>query len=327
MSKSTKYMKYPLKFLKLSRYRPRIIYNFAKGMLLAKIFKKRILRGLDLAVTYRCPASCVKCSAKNLIDPSRAELTIDEILRIMNESIEMGAVHVNLTGGEAVLRNDIIDIIKRLREKPLIISLGSCAYTLTDELLEKLKDAGLGAIQISLDSPFENEHDTEVGIKGSYKKALAAIKKSRELDMEVLINTVVTHEKLHSDRIEKLVNIAKENTCFLCFILPAELGGWEGQNRALDQGDFAMIKQWLKNPHTTNELETCYSRGLCPAGSEKIYISAYGDLYPCPLIHKKHGNVLNEGLAHLWRKMSGEMGKSQCEGCLNVKTLYKQGTI
>ena len=312
-------MKQLFKYLKLARHKPGIIARGAKGLLLANVFKKDALRGVDVAITYQCQATCEKCSTKNLIEPGRPEMSKDEIIALSGKISSMGALLINLTGGEPLLKDGLIDIIEELNKLPLIISLSTLGFAMTDALMENLKRAGLNAIQISLSSPIEKEHDGEVGLSGSYRKVFESIKKARELGIEVLINTVITREKLHSDRIEKLVAIARENESLLSFILPAEVGGWQEKKVCLIREDHELIEKWLALDCVTIDTKTCYRSGRCPAGTEKVYVTAYGDVYPCPFIHKKYGNVLVDDFQKLWQNMSTDRSKSPCKGCWNVK--------
>lgn len=292
------------KYIRLTKQRPNLLLRSAKSLYLTKLLGRKAVRGVELAVTYCCQGRCKKCSCTDLIEAKRAEMSAGQIIELSSQIADSGALLINFTGGEPLLRDDILDIIHHLNKMHILISLSSNGLLLTDPLLEKLKRAGLNVIQISLNSPYENEHDTEIGVKGSYKKVIAAIIKARAIGIEVLINLVVTREILYSERLEKMALIAKQNRCYLSFIFPARVGGWSDKDVNLGSKDYEFMKKWLKLSYVTTDVDSCYSRGVCPAGTEKLYISPYGDIYPCPFVHQKYGNVLDENFRDLWNNIS-----------------------
>ena len=304
------------KYLTLLKQKPSIILPAAKGFILANVLAQPALRGAELAVTYRCQASCYKCSTRTLIEEGRTEMSAEEIVSVSRQVVRAGGILIDLTGGEPLLRDDIVTIVEQLQHMPVIVSMATNGYLLNDSLLKSLKKAGLNVIQIGLTSPIAAEHDQELGIAGSFDKVMWAIQQARSLGIEVLINTVITRDILYSDRMEQLATIARENRSYLSLIMPAQVGGWhDNSNIKLDFRDYELIKKWLNEKFTTTDTESCYRRGICPAGTEKVYISAYGDLYPCPFIQQKIGNLLENDFVALWKAMRSHHYGS----CVHVK--------
>ena len=308
-------MKNLCKYIRLVKQKPSVVTRVAKALFLTKVFKRKVLRGVEFAVTYQCQAKCEKCSSRGLIDSGRQEMSLEQILNISRQIVNAGAILINFTGGEPLLRNDIIHIIKTVSKMPVLVSLSTNGLLLTDTLLKELKEAGLNVLQIGLHSPNEEEHDAEVAVKGSYRSVLAGIKETRGLGIEVLINTVITREILYSERMIQLVHMAREYKSFLSMVLPAQVGGWKEKDVSLNHEDYKLIKKWLKSKFVTTDTESCYSRGICPAGTEKVYITPYGDMYPCPFIHEKQGNILNDNFIQLWKKMCTK----RYSWCVNIK--------
>ena len=304
-----------LKYIRLIRKNPDIALQAAKAFILANIFNKKVIRGAEVAVTYRCQGKCEKCSCRSLIDETRSEMTIEQILKVCRKISGAGAILINITGGEPLLRKDIMEIIKQISTLPILVSLTTNGFLLDEDLIKNLKLAGLDVIQVSLSSPFEEEHDKDIGLPGSYQRVLSAIETAKRYGLEVLINTVVTREVLYSKRIVELIAIAKKYNSFLSLILPAKVGGWAGKDVGLNLKDYKAISKLLKNKFVTTDTESCYRRGMCPAGTEKVYISPYGDIYPCPFIQRSYGNVLKDDLVRLWENMPHLVHK----GCINIK--------
>ena len=99
---------------------PSIAYNISKGLFYRNILKKHVLRSVELAITYKCNASCDKCYSRFLVK-NKEELSVQQINQIWKQCSSLGAFHINLTGGEPLLREDIFEIIVSLNPKKNIV--------------------------------------------------------------------------------------------------------------------------------------------------------------------------------------------------------------
>jgi len=305
----------PLQYMLLAKKKPYLVLKGVKGLLSTNFLNSKIIRGAEIAVTYDCQGKCEKCSCRLLVDKSKKELTLGQILNVCDKIADMGAILINITGGEPLLRSDVLEIVRGLRNMPVLVSLTTNGLLLDESMISDLKRAGLDVIQISLNSPYQIEHDEEIGIEGSYQKVLMGITKAKEAGIEVIINTVLTKKVLHTERMAKIVNIAQKNKSYLSLVFPARLGSWSDKDVSLNSEDYKIIKRWLKYKFITNDIKTSYKKGICPAGKEKIYINPYGDAYPCPFIHDKYGNILDEEVSRVWSKMNVLTNKE----CVNLR--------
>ncbi|MDD5196378.1 MAG: radical SAM protein [Candidatus Omnitrophica bacterium] len=306
-----------IRYIDIIKRKPSVIYPALRAFLKTNLLNKKILRGVDIAVTYRCQGKCKKCSCQNLIENGRPEMSKEEIINISKQIISVGGILVNLTGGELLLRPDIKDIIFSLDKMPVIISISTNAVLLDEKLLRDLKQSGLHVLQLNLSSPYPEEHDAEMGIVGSYKNVISAMRIAKEIGISVLLNTVITKEIIYSYRIKALVGLARENNAYLSLVLPAAVGRWKGNyDSVLNREDYNLLKSWLRLKFVTIDTKTCYKKGACPAGTEKIYVSPYGDVYPCPFIHLKMGNLLKDTLSQLKQNIAG---RQNFTNCINIK--------
>lgn len=278
-----------------------------RGYFFTLALRRDTLRSIELAVTYRCQASCHKCYSANLEDAKRSYLTVAQIGDIINQALKLGIIHVNITGGEPTLRRDITEVIRACRPDALIVSLVTNAISLNRQMLKAFKEAGLNTIQLSLDSAEGMVHDALRGVSGSYDKVIAAARWARELGINVCFSTVLSTES-SSDKVKmvQLLDLAKREKAYLLICDSAAVGGWQGipekmmtcteRNNAL--------RELMQHPSARHH--NMYNfRGHCgcPAGVEKVYITAYGDVTPCDLIHDSFGNVLNESLKEICLRM------------------------
>jgi MoaA/NifB/PqqE/SkfB family radical SAM enzyme len=304
------------KYISLFRKKPQIIPKAFKGMFLAHLANRRILRGVELAVTYDCQGACPKCSCRSLVKKGQKKMSLEQLYSLCLDISDSGAILINFTGGEPLLRKGIVKLIGRVSKLSLLTSLSTNGLLLTDKMIDRLAYSGLNIIQISLNSPFKDEHDKEIGVVGSYDKVLAGIRKAKERGIEVLINVVATKEIIYSGKIYNFIEIARLSNSFLSLIFPAAAGGWRNKDVCLNKKDYEQLKDLLNYSFVTTDTESSYKRGFCPAGTEKIYISPYGDVYPCPFIQTPIGHVLKENFSKILKNNSFP----KVPGCLNIRS-------
>jgi len=114
----------------------------------------RPLLNLRISVTQRCNYHCTYCHREGEIEhANNTELTVEEIVRIAKVAIDLGVTRIKLTGGEPLMRNDIVQIVAAISNLSGLkdLSLTTNGAMLTD-LAKELYIAGLKRINISLAS-------------------------------------------------------------------------------------------------------------------------------------------------------------------------------
>lgn len=165
--------------------------------------------------TTQCNLACPMCVDEKLKKRS-TELTFPEIRKLIDEIAFFRPIFY-ITGGECLLRKDVIKIIKYAKKRGLICSLTTNGTLLTQIKGAELINSGIDRISVSLDGP-EKAHDLIRG-KGSFKKTYEGIKRLQELKKKekkllpsIKIATVVTG--LNIDSLKDLVKIAKDLEVF-----------------------------------------------------------------------------------------------------------------
>ena len=286
---------------------PKLLRRVFSGYFNNLVLKRDRLRSVELAVTYACQAKCHKCYASNLEDKDRRRLTLDQIDRIWKQCLALGAIHVNITGGEPTLRPDLIDIIKTLTPDRVMVSVVSNCLKVDEDMVASWAKAGLNTLQASLDSTIPEVHDELRGVAGCYDKVINAARLCHEYGINICFSTVLSPEtSSNEDEMWKLLALCEREKAFLLICDSAQVGGWEGQSEkmfTLEERN-AQLTRLLKHPKARHHaLYNFRGRQGCPAGIEKIYITAYGDVTPCDLIHESFGNALEESLDTIWRRI------------------------
>ena len=158
-------------------------------------------------LSYQCPLHCPYCSNPTDIGAERYhhELETEHWIRAFQQARGLGVLQLALTGGEPMLRRDLVELCAGARDAGLYSSLITAGTLFTRDRAEALKAAGLDHVQISIQSPDPEENDRIAGNR-SFEKKIAAARLARELDFPLTINCVLHRQNL--DRIEEVLDLA-----------------------------------------------------------------------------------------------------------------------
>ena len=181
----------------------------------------REINYLRISVTDRCDLRCVYCMKENMTFlPKKEILTLEEIERLADNFIQMGIKKIRLTGGEPLVRKDIIKLIRKLNLKKKNSSLKEITLTTNGTLLEKyaksLKENGIDRINVSLDTinPIKYNQITRFG---DLSKVILGIKEAIKNKIKIKINTVVM-KNFNEDELEDLIIWADKLNIDITFI-------------------------------------------------------------------------------------------------------------
>ena len=157
---------------------------------------KRKIDYLRVSVTDRCDLRCTYCMAEDVTFLPRQEvLSIEEIIKLISIFNELGVTKFRLTGGEPLVRKNIISVIEYLNSLKNQNKIKEHTLTTNGTNLSKyakiLKDNGVNRINVSLDS-LDPQKYREITKHGDIQKVIDGIESCIELDIKVKINTVLT---------------------------------------------------------------------------------------------------------------------------------------
>ena len=181
----------------------------------------RHINYLRVSVTDRCDLRCVYCMKEKMnFLPKSEVLTLEELERLCNNFIDMGVRKIRLTGGEPLVRKDIIKLIKRLNAKKRNSSLDEITLTTNRTLLEKyakdLKKNRINRINVSIDTINPKKYN-EITRFGNLSKVLAGIKEAINCNIKVKINTVAI-KNFNENELDDLIMWADINKIDITFI-------------------------------------------------------------------------------------------------------------
>jgi len=172
------------------------IFKIAKGIFAAKVLKRPFY--MHLFVTRRCNFKCKMCNVWKI--KNEREMPIDEIRTIAKKLRKLGLTIVVLTGGEPILRKDIVEIVKSFSELGIKVRLQTNGMLLTEKKLDDLVKAGVDEISVSIDT-LDNKKQSEIcgvsaDVVGNAVKVLKMIVRKMPKSMPTA-NVVVSHKNLH----------------------------------------------------------------------------------------------------------------------------------
>ena len=168
----------------------------------------RPINYLRISVTDRCDLRCVYCMKEKMTFlPKNEILTLEEVERLCDNFIELGVKKIRLTGGEPLVRTDIIKLIKRLNLKKKNTNLNEITLTTNGTLLKKfakeLKEGGIDRINVSIDTINPKKYN-EITRFGNLEKVISGIKEAAKNNIKVKINTVAIKD-FNENELEELI--------------------------------------------------------------------------------------------------------------------------
>ena len=206
---------------------------------------------LRFSVTDRCDLRCVYCMKEKMqFLPKKEILTLEEIERLCDNFIELGVEKIRITGGEPLVRNDIIKLIEKLNHKKNDTSLKEITLTTNGTLLKKyakqLKLNGIDRINLSLDTINSDKYN-KITRFGDIKKVFEGIDEALKNNIKIKINTVVIKD-FNEDEIEKLINWTNNKKLDLTFI----------EVMPMEETDISRDYQFVSLTETFDKLNTKY---------------------------------------------------------------------
>jgi len=269
---------------------------------------------IDVALTYGCNNQCPHCynESGRLHMPS---LPLEKWKIVFQKIEEIGTPHVILTGGEATLHPDFIEIVRFADQLGLVVGLNSNGRYLGDyDFTQKVKEAGLNHVQITLGSCFPEIHDAMMGAK-SFHQTVRGISAAVESGIHVITNTTLIRSNI--DHAEELIDFIYEKgiRTFAMNGMIYSGGGFENPE-AIHENDLlpllSSIKQYADSKgmrflwYTPTEycrfspFEIDLGVKRCNAGEYSVCIEPNGDVLPCQSYYVSAGNILEDHWGSIW---------------------------
>jgi len=284
----------------------------------------RDIRYLRLSITEACNLRCTYCISE---DGSRHgdELSVQEIEAIARAAVSLGLTKIRITGGEPLVRRDVLDICTRIGKIPGLDEL--CMTTngiLLADFAEALHGAGVNRVNVSLDS-LDPVRFATLTRGGDLSQVRSGIEAAREAGLQVKLNVVLMKD-VNDTEIADFAALTKEPGIQVRFIelMPIGMGAALSERQYLSaDAVLEACPELIPDPAYENQVAAVYrlpgakvpvglirpmSQNFC-ARCNRVRVTADGKLKPC--LHTEEEILL--------RGLSGEALQTALEGGITGK--------
>jgi radical SAM protein with 4Fe4S-binding SPASM domain len=197
-------------------------------------------------LTTGCNLSCIHCraSATELMSPE--DLPTSECLRIVDELATYAPFILVLSGGEPLWRRDVFEIASNAHARGIRVALATNGTLVDEAMAERIKEAGIVRVSISLDGADRATHDSFRGHAGAFDAAVHGLRCLQRLGISTQINTTVSRHNAH--QLPELVELAKElkvDAFHLFLLVPVGCGLTIAEDQSVTGEDAERILNWF----------------------------------------------------------------------------------
>jgi len=290
---------------------------------------------MDLAITYRCNNDCAHCY--NARERDFPELTTEAWMGILDKLWELGVPHIVFTGGEATLRHDLPELIAHAEANGQITGLNTNARRLADEkYVQKLVDAGLDHVQITVESCNPGIHDQMMRSKGAHKQTIKGLQNVLASPLYVMTNTTMLRTNVDTipDTLDFLGDLGVPTVGLNALIYSGNgltVGTGLAESELQPILDIAIQKTEARGQRLIWYTPTQYCQfdptqqnlGVkgCTAALYSMCIESNGDVLPCQSYYTSLGSMLDDDWNSIWNhelavRLRERQGlPDKCDGC------------
>ena len=283
-------------------------------------------------ITARCNLRCIHCRSSSDLEAHAGDFNTEEGYRLLDDIAGFSSPVVVLTGGEPLLRADVYDLMSYGTSLGLRMCLATNGMLVNDEVCEKLKEAGVKMVSLSLDGSTREIHDNFRDQEGAFDGVIRATEHLNSHGIDFLINSSFT--KRNQDDIENIYRLAKKlgaSAWYMFMIVPTGRGE-EIMSELISAEDYEEILKWhfrmeneekemlvrptcaphyyrivrqeakklgVKYDHRSLKFSTGGAKG-CIAGQTIALIDSRGDVRPCSYFPEVAGNVKEKTFKEIW---------------------------
>jgi MoaA/NifB/PqqE/SkfB family radical SAM enzyme len=259
-----------------------------------------------LGVTRRCGLRCQHCSDGDLLGAEEA-LPVEEVVAIAGALADLGSCHLELTGGEPMLRLDAVEAVARMLGPRADVWVLTSGTGLDAGAARRMRGAGVVGVMVSLDHWDAARHDAFRGVKGTFERAVVGARTATGADLVVGLSCTVTRETTVDD-LRRLAALGAElGAGFLRLLEPRAVGRWAGRDVALRPAQVDSLLRFAAEANRGHarvpivELPALGQRavGCFGAGDRYLFVDAAGEVHACPFCRGSAGSARHGGLPRI----------------------------
>ena len=289
---------------------------------------------VSFAVTKACNLRCLHCHV-DAKDAFGNELQLQESMRAISEMAALGTEALIFSGGEPLLRKEFVKALaQHCVDVGIIPAMLSNGVLLNHRVAYELKDAGIVAVGIPIDSVYRESHDKLRNVPGSFDKAVKAIGACLDTDLEVIVTTMALKDTFEEipKRLDFISSLGVDQVAVYDLV---PVGRGKGViDMAMTEQQRIRLMTYLERRQETDEMVFSMSGGQplypeivsqmhksngtkpkdlllkefwvhapvgCHAGILYFSLRPNGDVYPCTFLPINVGNIRQKSLIDIWR--------------------------
>lgn len=302
---------------------------------------------IQIMLTSRCNIKCKICEVWK--QRFASELTTAELKCLLDQAIDMGVRTVYFTGGEALLRPDILELVDYAARPGVITTVNTNGSLITKELASRIVLSRLRNITFSIDSATARIHDAIRG-KGVFKKAVRGIKLINHYkkkfkrndpqaeDDRLDVGMVGVVMKNNIEELLRLARLAKKLGCCYVAFQPLIYNGSLLENRdfksafSIEEQDICRLEEAFRKlgvfkremfprsfhvdfmeEKTIQHFRKERKVNTCFAGFSRIFVNPQGDIsFVC---FESFGNIRNDRLSDVWYGQKANEIRKRIKSC------------
>jgi heme b synthase len=292
--------------------------------------------------TAGCNLRCIHCRRMDVADELMPEdLTTAESKQLIDQIVAFCNPILILSGGEPLIRPDIFEIAEYAVAEGLRVALATNGTLIDGPMAQRIVDAGIRRVAVSLDGATAETHDAFRALPGSFAQAIEGIRHLRARGMSVQINTTVARHNV--DELPQILDLALSlgaDAFHIFLLVPVGCGLEIADEQMISPRRYEEVLNWLYDKEQEGRLElkaTCaphYFRIVrqrttaearqapasqerqraaaassdlhamtkgCLAGTGVCFVSHKGEVFPCGYLPLWAGSVRDQPLERIWR--------------------------
>ena len=256
-----------------------------------------------VAITKKCALQCDHCYEWDSLN-KRDVLNTEQLVQIVSKVQEKGSCQIQLTGGEPLLKMEILLTILDKARKESNFWVNTSGFKLTYENAKILKEKGLTGVFISLDHFDAEQHNKFRKFKDASYWVGEGVKNALANNLVVALSICLSNEFINDENLTAYMENAKKmGVHFVQFLEPKPVGHFYGKDVALKPEKIKVLEMFFIRMNYSKEYNSfpiiCYHgyyqrrQGCFSAGKRGIYVDTNGEINACPFCHTKNGNLLN----------------------------------
>ncbi|OGF62386.1 MAG: hypothetical protein A2Y62_17205 [Candidatus Fischerbacteria bacterium RBG_13_37_8] len=267
---------------------------------LLKAFHQCVPLSLQLELTQSCNLKCQFCYSENTM----IFLETGAVCKVIDDACTLGSYMLALTGGEPLLHPDFFTIAEHGKKRGYLLIIQTNGIIIDENIAAKIAALAPAVVDISIHGAKAETHEALTLVKGSFDKAINAIKLLKGLECPVRFKIPVT--KINQEELEQINQMAESMNCYAVFD-PFISPTLKGNTKPLElKPDFSKLSLYIDYSIIDNEGDILQltprslDEVLCGLGRILIAITAAGFIQPCMRVPITLGSIYKDSIIEVW---------------------------